>query len=52
MVFRISLKISFKVESNKVCRMNGLLLNETALFKINFNSILFIVINWYMYLNR
>ena len=46
MVFRISLKISFKVESNKVCRMNGLLLNDTALFKINFNSVLFIAINW------
>ena len=45
MVLRISLRINFNVESIKVCRINGLLLNETALFKINFNSVLLIATN-------
>ena len=45
MVLRISRRINFNVLSSKVCRMYGLVLNEVALLKISFNSVLLITMN-------
>ena len=45
MVFRISRRMNFKVVINKVCLINGLVLNEVALLKISLNSVLLVIMN-------
>jgi len=44
--------MNFKVVSNKVCLINGLVLNEVALLKISLNSVLLVIMNLWIYLIR